>query len=107
DDAKKDDAKKDEPKEGPKQVEPPKEELPAQILQLGDAKLADYYILATITPRGGGVQALTRPKFQQADENGKPVFNPDGSRAPLPLIEEDFVLSSFLMYHYPVPDKDL
>jgi YidC/Oxa1 family membrane protein insertase len=67
----------------------------------------NYFIHATVTPRGGGIQSLTLPKFQRADENGRPVYNQDGSPTPLQLIQEDFVVSSFLMYHYPVPDKDV
>jgi YidC/Oxa1 family membrane protein insertase len=110
---------KDVPKEAAKKEQPPagKDEIggvgpppkaiaqePVKDLQLGDPKLGDYYVLATITTRGAGVRNLTLPKFQQANENGRPVFNPDGSKKPLQFVEDDPIVASFLMYHYPKPD---
>ncbi|HYV38836.1 MAG TPA: membrane protein insertase YidC, partial [Gemmataceae bacterium] len=78
---------------------------PAQDIMLGDPKSPEFFILATVSTRGGGVRDLTLPKFQKADENGQPVFNADGSKTPLKLIEEDPVNPSFRMYHYPDPEQ--
>jgi YidC/Oxa1 family membrane protein insertase len=72
---------------------------------LGDPNNPDYYILATITTRGGGIRNLTLPKFQRADENGRPVFD-NGTKVPLQLIQDDPVIASFLMFHYPAPAKE-
>jgi YidC/Oxa1 family membrane protein insertase len=77
-----------------------------RFLTLGDPKQQDYFVLATISTRGGGVRNLTLPKFQKANENGRPVFAADGSKVPLQLIEDDEYLPSFLMAHYPVPTKE-
>jgi YidC/Oxa1 family membrane protein insertase len=103
---------KDKEKEPPKDKEKDKEKdkqpttkepvRPSTLLTLGGRD--EYYIKATITTRGGGIQNLTLPKFQKADENGQPVFNPDGTETPLQLIEDDPFVASFLMYHYPAPD---
>jgi YidC/Oxa1 family membrane protein insertase len=76
----------------------------ARDLQLGDPEYPkyNYYILATVSTAGGGIRNLTLPKFQKASENGKPVFD-DGRKVPLQLIEDDPVMASFLMFHYPTP----
>jgi YidC/Oxa1 family membrane protein insertase len=109
DEPKKDEPKKDEPKKDEAKKDEPKQEpaAPAQTFTLGDPKNPEYYLQATVTNLGGGIQDLTLPKFQKADENGRPVFNANGSITPLQLIEQDFVVASFLMYHYPVPDKEV
>jgi len=79
-------------------------EEPAQDLPLGDPKFADYYIRATVTTRGGGIRNLTLPKFLKVDDNGRSVFNADGTEALLQLIEDDPIVASFRMYHYPNPE---
>jgi YidC/Oxa1 family membrane protein insertase len=77
-----------------------------KVYHLGDPRFP-YYILATVTNRGGGIRQLTLPKFQKADANGKPVFEADGKTpAPLQLIQDDPVVASYLMYHYPKADVE-
>jgi YidC/Oxa1 family membrane protein insertase len=98
--------KKDEPKEQAKKLEEPKK-VEEVVRRLGDVDNPSYYILATITNKGAGIRDLTLPKFKKADWNGRPVYTKVGKPAPLQLIEEDFVVASFLMYHYPVPEKDV
>jgi len=79
------------------------EKQPEDFL-LGDPKSPEYYILAIGTTHGGAIRSLTLPKFQKADENGKPAFNADGTKMPLALIEDDPYVPSFSMYHYPNPE---
>jgi YidC/Oxa1 family membrane protein insertase len=74
-------------------------------IPLGDPADPTYFVVATISTRGGGIRNLTLPKFQKANATGQPVFNADGSRAPLQLIGDDPFSASFLLFHYPVPDK--
>jgi YidC/Oxa1 family membrane protein insertase len=68
-----------------------------------------FYLQVKLTTLGAGVQRLTLPKFQAADELGKPVFamaNGQRTKVLLDLIPEDPIRPSFLMYHYPDPLGD-
>jgi YidC/Oxa1 family membrane protein insertase len=79
-------------------------ELPTQDVMLGDPKNENYYVLANIITRGAGIRSLTLPKFEKVDQNGRRVFDANGSAELLQLIEDDPIVSSFLMYHYPNPE---
>lgn len=79
-----------------------------ETVELGDDT---FFLKAKLTSRGAGVQKLTLTRFQSADWAGKPVFNrdEDGKKtaAPLDLIPEDPYKASFLMFHYPDPEKEV
>jgi YidC/Oxa1 family membrane protein insertase len=68
----------------------PTEEV--QTIVLGGAK---HHLKAVLTTRGAGVQKLTLNKFEAADWLGRP------EKEPLELIQDDPILPSFLMYHFP------
>lgn len=76
--------------------QPPKtpEPAPDTIVIGGDKS----HIQAILTTRGAGVQKLVLNRFQQANWLGEPA------KGKLELIQEDPIVPSFLMYHYPTPD---
>ncbi len=88
-----------QPKDEPKNKAPAARPTVEEDIQLGTAD-SEYYISAKLTTLGGGVQSLTLPKFEKADENGQPVYFPDGKPMPLELIQNDPYLPSFLMMDY-------
>jgi YidC/Oxa1 family membrane protein insertase len=130
-DAKKDDkgAKPPEkPPEPPKIVPPPPPPEPPTLVQLGEDS---YYNKVLLTTRGGGVQQVVLPKFDQADRIGRAVKTGDGGAVPYHLIPgvpqprgkvlnttyevpelkpgkvpEGTALTepSYATYHYPTPD---
>jgi YidC/Oxa1 family membrane protein insertase len=57
------------------------------------------YLTGTLTTRGAGLQELLLNKFEAATHEGRP------SGRTLALIQNDPVKASFLMFHYPDPDK--
>jgi YidC/Oxa1 family membrane protein insertase len=57
-------------------------------------------IAVKLTDKGAGVQELILTKFRAATREGRP------GGPVLPLIPDDPVRGSFLMYHYPEPDKE-
>lgn len=59
----------------------------------------DYFLKATLTSQGAGIERLTLNKFDAADRFGTPL------NRPLDLIEEDPLYPSFLLYHYPMVEK--
>jgi YidC/Oxa1 family membrane protein insertase len=67
------------------------------------------YLQVKVTTLGAGVQRLTLPKFQAADEFGRPMFetlNGTRKKVLLDLIPDDPIRPSFLMFHYPNPAGD-
>ena len=86
-----------------KDLPPPKpvSQEPAEDIPLGDAKW-NYYVLATLTTRGGGVCSVTLPKFNKADWNGREVLD-KGVPEKLELLQYDSFLPSFLINYYPNP----
>jgi YidC/Oxa1 family membrane protein insertase len=69
----------------------------------------ESYLQIVLNTRGAGVERITLPKFQAADEFGKPMYvDRDGKREPVPLdlIPQDPIRPSFLMFHYPDPAED-
>jgi len=70
----------------------------AEVYRLGGG--ADDYLTLVLTTRGAGVQELVLNKFEAATREGLPAGHE------LQLIQDDPVLASFLMYHYPDVDKD-
>jgi YidC/Oxa1 family membrane protein insertase len=88
-----------------KDAKSPEEAHPLKTFVLGkdDPK---YYLHATITTKGGGVQKLVLPQFDAADEEGRPALDSYGNRKPLELIRDDPFVASYLMYHYADPNDD-
>lgn len=116
------------PKEPPKLVPPPPPPEPPTLVQLGDDS---FYNKVLLTTRGGGVQQVVLPKFEQADRMGRGVKTGDGVAVPYHLIPgvpqprgkvlneayevpalkpgkvpEGTALTepSYATYHYPTPD---
>jgi YidC/Oxa1 family membrane protein insertase len=97
------DSKKDE-KAIAKEQPPPAKAVPlepAEDIPLGNAKW-NYYVLATVTSRGGGICNVTLPKFKKADWNGREVLE-NGKPAKLELLQYDSFYPSFLINSYPNP----
>jgi YidC/Oxa1 family membrane protein insertase len=70
---------------------------PAKTYVLGGT--SSHFIKAVLTSRGAGVRELILTKFRAATREGRPADHQ------LALIQDDPVLASFLMYHYPNPDN--
>ncbi|MBM4068031.1 MAG: membrane protein insertase YidC [Planctomycetes bacterium] len=60
---------------------------------------AGFFLEAVISSRGAGVERLTLNNFEAADRLGRPI------NKPLDLIVEDPFFPSFLLYHYPMVEK--
>jgi YidC/Oxa1 family membrane protein insertase len=58
------------------------------------------YLRVVLTNKGAGVQELILTRFEAATREGRPADRP------LALIQDDPVLASFLMYHYPDAEKE-
>ncbi len=68
-----------------------------------------FYLKVKLNTRGGGIQRLTLPKFQAADEYGRPLYHKGAKGAepvPLDLIPADSIRPSFLLFHYRDADGD-
>lgn len=79
DEPKKEDPKKEQP---PPPASPPPPPEPPTLISLGDSSFYNQVLLST---RGGGVQQVVLPRFEQADRLGRPV-KVNGQPVPLYLI---------------------
>src|SRR5262245_54679476 len=79
---------------------------PAELLAMGKGG-KPFHIEALLNTRGGAIQQLILRNFQQADREGLPVNNPDGSKVPLHLIPGVHVPRTFKIgdqRNVPVPE---
>jgi YidC/Oxa1 family membrane protein insertase len=95
----------EKPKPGPPAVvakpeKPPAVQLPHEEIVLGDAE--PFFIRLIITTRGGGIQSLVLPKFQEADRVGRPVKGEELYLIPEGDQETD--QAAFLLYHFAKPN---
>jgi YidC/Oxa1 family membrane protein insertase len=73
---------------------------PPKLYTLGNPADPSFYINAVLTTKGAGIEKLILSKFEAATREGRPAGRL------LELIQEDPILPSFLMYHYPDVDKE-
>lgn len=59
----------------------------------------DFFLEAVVSSRGAGVERLTLNNFEAATRLGRPI------NKPLELIPEDPFFPSFLLFHYPMVEK--
>jgi YidC/Oxa1 family membrane protein insertase len=81
--AKQPEGPKEPPKAGPPAPPPPPPQEPPTLIALGDDT---FYNKVLLTTRGGGVQQVVLPKFEEANRLGKPAKDAAGKPVPLYLI---------------------